>query len=53
MQPLKDLLDRQSVFLVDATIPPDMTIAQWRTRRTPPRSASSRRRIGRPRGPRA
>jgi hypothetical protein len=54
MSPLAELLERQSVLLVEATIPADMTVAEWRRRRMrggrpAPRAARPRRLGWRPR----
>jgi hypothetical protein len=34
MASIAELLERDCVVLIDATIPPDMTIAEWRRIRT-------------------
>jgi hypothetical protein len=44
MSSLTEPLERRSVLLVEATIPADMTIAEWRRRRTPPGQPARRRR---------
>ena len=46
MSSLTDLLEELSVVLVEATIPAEMTIAEWRSRRTPPTQPARRRRVG-------
>jgi hypothetical protein len=46
MSSLNDLLEQQSVVLVEATIPADMTIAEWRRRRTSPGRPARLRRLG-------
>lgn len=48
MSSLAELLARQSIMVVEATIPADMTIAEWRRSRTqPPRGAGHLRRLRR------
>ena len=44
MSSLAELLERQSVLLVEATIPADMTIAEWRRSRSA--QPAGRRRLG-------
>jgi hypothetical protein len=46
MASLTDLLERQSVLVVEATIPVDMTIAEWRRRRTALERTARPRRLG-------
>jgi hypothetical protein len=43
MSSLAELLERQSVLLLEATIPADMTIADWRRSRSAPRTGRRRR----------
>lgn len=45
MSSLTELLEQQSVVLMEATIPVDMTVDEWRRRRIP----AGKRRLGRPR----
>lgn len=49
MSSLTELLDQQSVVLMEATIPVGMTVDEWRRRRIPPRYPTGQRRLGRPR----
>lgn len=49
MSSLTELLDRQSVVLMEATIPVGMTVDEWRRRRILPRDPAGKRRLGRPR----
>jgi hypothetical protein len=46
MPSLVELLERQSVLLLEATIPADMTIAEWRRRRSPAQRTGRSRRLG-------
>jgi hypothetical protein len=48
MSSLTELLDQQSVVLMEATIPVGMTVDEWRRRRLPPRYPTGVRRLGRP-----
>ena len=44
MPSLAEILERQSVIVMDATVPPDMTLDEWRRRHARP---SRRRRLPR------
>jgi hypothetical protein len=47
MSSLTEILEQQSVVLVEATIPADMTIAEWRRRRARPDRPARRHRFER------
>jgi hypothetical protein len=36
MPSFAEILERQSVLLMEATVPPDMTLDEWRGRHAPP-----------------
>jgi hypothetical protein len=46
MSSLTELLDQQSVVLMESTIPADMTVDEWRRRRIPSRYPAGQRRLG-------